>query len=117
LLIRSMHRSRKGMLLPASYKAMCCQCGELVQHRLDRDEALPCRNGHLVAPTIARASLIPFRPSAPEPGSVATTPRPAHVIKPRNMSVKAQRRRKIRAHNNRMRGRVLKQQREQHPGH
>jgi Restriction endonuclease len=35
LLIRSMHRSRKGMLLPASYKAMCCECGELVQHRLD----------------------------------------------------------------------------------
>jgi hypothetical protein len=24
LLIRSMHRSRKGMLLPASYQAMCC---------------------------------------------------------------------------------------------
>jgi Transposase DDE domain group 1/Restriction endonuclease len=37
LLIRSMHRSRKGMLLPASYKAMCCQCGELVAHRLEAD--------------------------------------------------------------------------------
>ena len=45
-LIRSMHRSRKGMLLPASYKAMCCQCGEIVQHRLDKGDALPCRNGH-----------------------------------------------------------------------
>jgi hypothetical protein len=66
LLIRSMHRSRKGMLLPASYKAMCCQCGEFVQHRLDKEEALPCSNGHLVAPTIARAALVPFRPPAVE---------------------------------------------------
>ena len=57
LLIRSMHRSRKGMLLPASYKAMCCQCGEFVQHRLDKEEALPCCNGHLLAPTIARPRL------------------------------------------------------------
>lgn len=58
LLIRSMHRSRKGILLPSSYKAMCCQCGEIVQHRLDKGEALPCRNGHLVATTIARPALV-----------------------------------------------------------
>jgi hypothetical protein len=117
LLIRSMHRSRKGMLLPPSYKAMCCQCGELVQHRLDKDEALPCGNGHLVAPTIARAALVPFRPPAAEPGSATSAPKPAFVIKPLNMSVKAQRRRKIKAHNNRMRGRALKQPRPQHPDH
>jgi hypothetical protein len=110
LLIRSMHRSRKGMLLPADYKAMCCECGELVQHRLDREKARPCSNGHLVAPTIARAALVPFRPPAPEPGSATAAPKPAFVIKPRNMTLKAQRRRKIRAHNNRMRGRALKQQ-------
>jgi hypothetical protein len=60
------------MLLPASYKAMCCECGELVQHRLDRDEALPCGNGQLVAPTIARAALVPFRPPTAEPGSAKT---------------------------------------------
>jgi hypothetical protein len=105
------------MLLPAGYKAMCCQCGELVQHRLESDAALPCRNGHLVAPTIARASLVPFRPPASEPGSATTAPKPAFVIKPRNISLKAQRRRKVRAHNNRMRARTLKQPRAQHPDH
>jgi Restriction endonuclease len=105
LLIRSMHRSRNGMLLPSSYKVMCCQCGELVQHRLGNDEAVPCSNGHLVAPTIARAALVPFRPPAPQPGSTANAPKPARVIKPRNMSLKAQRRRKIRAHNLKARAR------------
>jgi hypothetical protein len=113
LLIRSMHRSRKGVLLPASYKAKCCQCGDLVQHRLDHDEALPCRNGHLVAPTVARAALVPFRPPSPQPGSATSAPKPAFVIKPRNMSLKAQRRRKIRAHNNQMRARVSKQREQQ----
>ena len=116
LLIRSMHRSRKGMLLPASYKAMCCQCGDLVQHRLDNDDALPCRNGHPVAPTIARAALVPYRAPLAEPGAAAANaPKPRHIIKPLNMSIKAQRRRKIRAHNNQMRARVLKKQDEQQP--
>jgi hypothetical protein len=110
LLIRAMHRSRKGVLLPASYKAMCCQCGDLVQHRLDHDQALPCRNGHLVAPTIARAALVPFRPPAPEAGGIVHAPKPAFAIKPRNMSLKAQRRRKIRTHNNRLRTRAARQQ-------
>jgi hypothetical protein len=57
ILKRSMQRSLKGVLLPLTYKAMCCQCGEIVQHRLSKGEALPCNNGHMVAPTIARASL------------------------------------------------------------
>jgi hypothetical protein len=58
LLNRSMQRSLKGVTLPPTYKAMCCQCGEIVQHRLEKGEALPCGNGHLVPPTIARASLV-----------------------------------------------------------
>jgi hypothetical protein len=33
--------SRKGILLPSSYKAMC-QCGDIVQHQLDQTEARPC---------------------------------------------------------------------------
>jgi hypothetical protein len=82
LLLRSMHRSRKGMLLPADYKAMCCQCGELVQHRLGNHEAVPCSNGHLVAPTIARAALVPFRPPASQPGTTTSAPKAARVIKP-----------------------------------
>jgi hypothetical protein len=88
----------------------CCQCGGIVQHRLDNDQARPCRNGHLVAPTIARATLVPFRPPAPEPADTARAPRPGRVIKPRNMSLKAQRRRKIRAHNLQLRSRALPQQ-------
>ena len=115
LLIRSMHRSRKGMLLPASYKAMCCQCGEIVRHRLDQGEALPCRNGHLVAPTIARAALVPYRAPLAQLGAAANAPKPARVIKPLNMSLKAQRRRKIKAHNNQMRARALKKQGELQP--
>jgi hypothetical protein len=114
LLIRSMHRSRKGMLLPASYNAMCCQCGETVQHRLDKDEALPCRNGHLVAPTIARAVVVPHRAPLAQPGAAAKAPKPARVSKPLNMSLRAHRRRKIRAHNNQLRARVSKR-REQQP--
>jgi hypothetical protein len=109
LLIRSMHRSRKGFAWIPIYKVMCCQCGDTVQHRLDKDQALPCRNGHLVAPTIARASLIPFRPPAPEPGAGGAA-KPAVVIKPRNMSLKAQIRRKIAAHNRQVRARAMSPQ-------
>ena len=62
-----------------TYKAMCQQCGALVQHRLDReqDEARPCGNGHLVPPTIARAMLLPPRPVGWKPGDDAKpAPRP-----------------------------------------
>jgi hypothetical protein len=98
LLIKAMQRSRKGMTIPPSYRALCCQCGEIVRHRLDKAEALACRNGHLVAPTIARAALVPFRPPPAETGA-APAGKPGFIIKPRNMSPKAQRRRKIRTHN------------------
>jgi Restriction endonuclease len=108
LLIRSMHRSRKGIAMPTSYKAMCCQCGGIVQHQLGKDEALPCANGHLVAPTIARADLVPFRAPPPEPGA-APAIRPGPVIKPRNTSLKAQRRRAIRARNRQVQRRTQPQ--------
>ena len=45
-LVASIKRSMEGVTLPASYQAMCRQCGEIVQHTLDRAEAIPCRNGH-----------------------------------------------------------------------
>jgi Restriction endonuclease len=123
LLIKAMHKSRKGVLLPQTYKAMCRQCGEIVQHRLDNSEALPCGGGHLVPPTIARAALIKPRPPQPQQPASAN-PKPgfaAHpaganaaktgrVIRPRNMSAKAQRRRAIKAHNQQMRARALRQQ-------
>jgi len=41
---------RKAAVLPQAYKAMCGQCGEIVQHWLDNSEALPRGNGNLVAP-------------------------------------------------------------------
>lgn len=56
-LIAAIARSMHGESVPATYKAMCRQCGEIVSHSLDRTEAIPCPNGHPVAPTIARAAL------------------------------------------------------------
>jgi hypothetical protein len=128
LLIKSMQLSRKGLLLPRTYKAMCRQCGDIVQHSLVKDEPLPCANGHPVAPTISRASLVPYRPPAGAPQPAALNPAPVYalrpvgphpagaapsVIKPRNMTAKSQRRRAIRMHNQRMRGRVMRQHQEQ----
>jgi len=63
-LIRGLNQNRKHVLLPQTYKAMCAQCGEIVQDRLGDDEARPSGNGHPVAPTIARAMIVPPRISA-----------------------------------------------------
>ena len=97
------------MLLPRNYKAMCRQCGDIVQHQLGDDEARRCGNGHFVAPTIARAELVKPRPAQPVTGGTAPAITPK-VVKLRNMSAKAQRLRAIKAHNLRTRGRVIKQQ-------
>ena len=104
LLNRSMQRSLKGVTLPPTYKAMCCQCGEIVQHRLDReqDQTRPCGNGHLVAPTIARGMLIPPRPAAPATDGTGHAPKPA----PRPVS-----RRAIKAHNRRLHARMMRKPR------
>jgi hypothetical protein len=48
---------------------MCCQCGEIVQNRLDKGHALPCGKGHLAPATIARASLV--KPRQPMPAAPA----------------------------------------------
>jgi Restriction endonuclease len=103
LLMKSMRHSRKGMALPAGYKAMCCQCGDIIQHQLDKAEPLPCRNGHPVVPTIARAALVPFRPEPSDQPPAPGQPKPAHGFRPRKMTVKAQRRRKIATINKRLR--------------
>ena len=102
-LIKVLHQSRKHVLLPQTYKAMCQQCGAIVQYRLDReqDEARPCGNGHVVAPTIARAMLLPPRPStsghAPS-GAAQPAPRPLS-------------RREIHAHNRKYEARLMKKPR------
>jgi restriction endonuclease len=98
-LIRAFHRSRKGMVVPPTYKAMCRQCGDVVQHRLGNDEALPCGNGHLVVPSIAHASIV-----KPRPPATGQTPDPVPAMRPLS-------RREIRAHNYRYEARMMKKPR------
>jgi hypothetical protein len=95
LLIQSMNRSMKGVTVPATYTAMCCQCGEIVRHQIDKGEIVHCRSGHKVAPTIARASLMMPR----KPAASGQTPKNA----PRPHS-----RREIRAHNAKYEARMMK---------
>jgi hypothetical protein len=64
-LAQSLEKSSVGAALPSRYKAMCHVCGAIVEHNLDHGKSLPCINGHLVAPTIARAALVRQRRPAP----------------------------------------------------
>lgn len=130
LLIKSMQLSRKGEAMPQTYKTMCRQCGDIVEHRLAKNDPLPCVNGHFVAPPKSRASIIPYRPPAAAPQPPALAPAPVYapqpigphpagtvppmpkVIKPLNMSPKSQRRRAIRKHNQSIRMRGIRQQQE-----
>jgi hypothetical protein len=105
LLTRSMNRSKKGVHLPQTYKAMCRQCGDVIQHRLRQAKALPCGNGHLVAPTIARAALVPRRQP---PAAAAVAAKPGYAPKWCNNSPKARIKRKLRALSGPF-GRVVKQ--------
>jgi hypothetical protein len=73
-LVASIKRSMADVTMPESYQAMCRQCGEIVQHTLDRAEAIPCRNGHPVAPTIARAALVMRRQEGGSTSSRTYTP-------------------------------------------
>jgi len=98
-LIRAMQRSRKGMLLPQAYKAMCRQCGDIVQHRLSSDEARRCANGHFVAPTIARPEIVrPRAQPGPAQNPISAAPRPYS-------------RQEVRAHNYRYAARMTKKAR------
>jgi hypothetical protein len=56
---KSMRVSLAGVQLPIRYEAMCCECGDIVHHKLDEPEAVQCRNQHEVAPTIPRAAIEP----------------------------------------------------------
>jgi hypothetical protein len=98
LLNRSMQRSLRGVTLPQTYRAMCCECGDIVQHRLDDAKALPCINGHLVPATIARDSVVKPRPPLPAAADQKPTRAPK-FIRFRNMHPKAQIKRRMRAHN------------------
>jgi Restriction endonuclease len=95
-LIASIKRSMADTTMPDSYQAMCRQCGEIVQHTLDRAEAIPCRNGHPVAPTIAQAALVVRKQEGGSTSSRTYTP-------PRRYS-----RQEVRAHNAKYQARMRK---------
>jgi hypothetical protein len=92
-LAAAMLRSIGGSAMPETYRAMCCQCGDVVQHKLGSTEALPCKSGHRVAPTIARAALLP-----PPQSPTSHAAKPAGASRRPPMSAKA----KIQAHNARL---------------
>jgi ribosomal protein L37AE/L43A len=83
LLIKAMHKSRKGMNVPTSYRAMCALCGAIVQHDLNKKQAILCANGHPVPPSIARAALVPYR-APKQPDRESTRAKPAHTRGPAN---------------------------------
>jgi hypothetical protein len=74
-LVASIKHSMQGVTMPESYQAKCRQCGEIVQHTLARAEAIPCRNGHPVPPTIARGDLLMPKPKE---GAISSY-KPPHV--------------------------------------
>ena len=65
----------QGSAAPDRYKVMCRQCGEIITHQLGRAEAVPCGNGHPVAPTIARAALVVRRQEGGSTSRTYTQPR------------------------------------------
>ena len=91
-LAASMLRSTGGAVMPETYRAMCCQCGDIVRHKLGGTEALPCKSGHRVAPSIARAALVP------PPQNPASHAKHAGARRRPAMSAKA----RIKAHNRRL---------------
>jgi Restriction endonuclease len=95
-LVASIKRSMEGVTIPESYQAMCRQCGQIVQHTLDSTEAIPCRNGHPVAPTIARAALVMQKQEGGSTSSRTYTP-------PKRYS-----RQEVRAHNAKYQARMRK---------
>ena len=86
------------------YKAMCRDCGDIVQHSLDSSAPKRCIQGHAVPQPMARGD---FEKGPQQPGQPAT-PAPAAILTPiiryRDMNPKAQRRRAIKAHNYMLRG-------------
>jgi hypothetical protein len=82
---------------------MCRRCGDIVQHRLDQAKAIPCRDGHPVAPTIARAALV--APKQPL-GSSSTDAQPRPPAS----------RYEVRAHNAKLQAKLRRKPKPQKPG-
>jgi hypothetical protein len=95
-LVASIQRSMAHVTMPETYQVMCRQCGDIVRHSLDRAETIPCRDGHPVAPTIARAALI--APKSPTGSSSTDGPRPPssrYEVRAHNAKYQAKMRRKL----------------------
>jgi len=101
-LMQSMALSFKDIPLPQTYRAKCCECGDIVQHNLDKGEAVPCRNGHKVPATIALRSIMP--PKSDAASTPDQSPKPA---------ARAYSRREVRAHNYKYEARMMKKPRAQ----
>ena len=84
-----------GIAAPDSYKAMCAHCGGIVKHPIEGAAAIPCGNGHPVAPTFAQAALVVRRPAD---GSTSRTYEPPHRYS----------RQEVRAHNAKYQARMRK---------
>jgi hypothetical protein len=102
-LAKALERSKADAPIPSTYKAICQGCGDIVQHSLDKGDALPCINGHMVPPTIARAAIDPH-PHPQQPDA------PGTKLEWRSMTAKAQRRRATKAHNHKVRERAIERQ-------
>jgi hypothetical protein len=99
--IQALHRVRKEAKVSPLYQAMCRECGDIVRHSLDDSTPKHCANGHTVPQPMARADFEKAPASrSDQPVAATSTPafRPA-VVKYRDMSSKAVRRRAMKAHN------------------
>jgi hypothetical protein len=63
--IHALSRVRKAVKVSPAYKAMCRQCGDIVQHSLDDSTPKRCANGHTVPQPMARADFEKPRPNEP----------------------------------------------------
>ena len=97
-LIRAIAAGRNASGIPPVYKAMCRQCGDIVQHSLDNSAPKCCARGHSVPQPIARGDF-----EKPPPAKPAAGPsKPLQLVRYHDMSPKAQTRRAINAHNYRL---------------
>jgi Restriction endonuclease len=100
-LMEHMRRSMKGVTMPPTYKNVCQQCGCHVTHQTSKGETVTCREGHLVPPSIDATALV--RRKFPLSSQPAQMPKP--MAQPLT-------RREIRAHNQKVRARMIRQARQ-----
>ena len=58
-LVRMMFDSKPDAEEDVSYRSMCRQCEDIVSHHLRAALSIKCRNGHEIAPTLDKDSILP----------------------------------------------------------